>query len=118
MGNCNGKSPNNKNINMNINQEDVNRADVNEDDDIKNDIFEVLSDELVSQIPAPPSNLEALSNAGCTLMAVFTDSFKLKISITAPIEMALRCLCGLAILYSKVLIFLFDSNLTLTLTPT
>jgi hypothetical protein len=114
MGNCCIKSelsnisvsefkdnPLNKSIKDDVNNRAVNEE---EDDDIKNDIIEVISDELVSKIPSPPSNLEELSNAGCTLMAVFTDSFKLKISLTAPIEMALRCLCGLAIMYSKVLI--------------
>jgi len=105
MGNCHGKSSNNNNNNNNNNNDNFNRAvNEEEDDDIKNDNIEVISDELVSQIPSPPSNLEELSNTGCTLMAVFTDSFKLKISLTAPIEMALRCLCGLAIMYSKVLI--------------
>ena len=101
MGNCNGKSSNKA---IDVNNLEVNlepNRDVDVDNDSKCDIIEVLSDELLNQIPSPPSNLEEFSTLGSSLMTVFIDSFKLKISITASIEMAMRCLCGLAIFYSK-----------------
>ena len=105
MGNCNGKSSikaievNNLYVNLELNR-DVNIDD--NDDDCKYDIIEVFSDELLKQLPPPPSNLKEFSTFGSSLMTVFIDSFKLKISITVSIEMALRCLCGLAVFYSKV----------------
>ena len=74
------------------------------DDDSKIEDVEVLSEELVQRMPSLPTNLEVqeFSRLGSSLMEVFTESFKLNISMTAPVEMALRCLCGLAVYYSKV----------------
>ena len=84
-----------------------------DDDDSKIGVVELLSEESVRRMPSLPTNLEVqdFSRLGSSLMAVFTDSFKLNISMTAPIEMALRCLCGLAVYYSKVcfsIVYLFN----------
>ena len=99
-------NPLNKSINVNEDviievNGDVNK-DLNGDDDSTCEVLEVLSEELVNQIPPIPSNLKEFSQVSSSLMAVFIDNFKIKINISAPIEMALRCLCGLAIFYSKV----------------
>ena len=88
-------------------------TDVTGDDDSKIGVVELLSEESVRRMPSLPTNLEVqdFSRLGSSLMAVFTDSFKLNISMTAPIEMALRCLCGLAVYYSKVcfsIVYLFN----------
>ena len=74
----------------------------NDDDDCKSEVSNVLSEQLISEMPAIPTNLNEFGVIGTSLLCVFTDSFQINLSLAAPIEMAMRCLCGLAVFYSKV----------------
>ena len=101
MGNLCFRNDTNASITViNKNPLSKNIVDVVTDDDDSKTI--VLNEHLINEMPSLPTNLNEFGIIGTSLLGVFTESFQIKLSLAAPIEMAMRCLCGLAVFYSKV----------------